>query len=357
MPVVACFLIWRLRLAARFRSWAARASPRLFVQCLLFVPLLAVMLALVGFPLDYYAGFVLEHWFDLSTESLASWLADWAKSLALTVMVAVPVVWGFYRLVRRSPQRWWMGVWLASIPVVLAFLAAGPYVVEPLFFKFTPLERTHPELTARVEKMLLQAGLDIPPSRIFEMNASAKTRALDAYVSGLGPTQRVVIWDNTLRTRDDDQTLLVLAHETGHYVLHHVLKVAAWIELWMLPVSFLGFWTIGRIVGRRGGGSGLESVGNLASCPVVLLVFTVLWFLSLPVINGISRHYERQADQFGLELSAGVVPQPGLAEAHSLQALGERDLEDPEPSRIIVFWLYTHPPIEERIRSAVRGGL
>ncbi len=211
-----CLILWRLRLGACFRDWAARASSRLIVQCLIFVPLVAAALSAVEFPLDYYSGFVIEHRFDLSTQSFPSWLADWMKSFAVGVVLGVALVWGFYSLARRSPQRWWILLWLVSLPVVLGFLVAEPLIVEPLFFKFTPLERAHPELTARVEQMLDRAGLEIPRSRIFEMNASAKTRAVDAYVSGFGPSQRVVIWDNTLRTMDADQVLLVLGHETGH---------------------------------------------------------------------------------------------------------------------------------------------
>ena len=153
---------------------------------LLFAPLFLAAVRVLEFPLDYYWGFTLEHRYDLSTQGFGSWLADWAKDLGLTAVAGIILVWVFYWLVRRSPRRWWLYFWLASIPITLAFILIEPYVVEPLFYHFTPLEKTQPALTDRIEKMLGHAGLRIPRSRIYEMNASAKTRLVNAYVSGLG---------------------------------------------------------------------------------------------------------------------------------------------------------------------------
>jgi Zn-dependent protease with chaperone function len=347
------FFLWRAGIAALFRDWARRTSPRLFIQCLVFAPLFVIVVSLMEFPLDYYSGFALEHRFDLSTQGFASWLGDWSKNLAITAVLAVLVIWVLYGVIRRSPRRWWFYFWLVTIPLALALILVQPLLIDPLFYKFWPLEKTHPALTARIEQMLDHAGLKIAAPRIFEMDASAKTKTVDAYVTGLGASQRVVVWDNTLRKLDEDETLLVLGHEVGHYALDHIPKEFALVELVVLALFFLGFNWLERMVERAGPGTGVESVGDLASLPVALLVLTVLYFLSSPVINAISRHYEHQADQFGLEVAYGVVPDPNSAEARSLQVLGEEDLADPDPSPFIKFWLYSHPPLDERIRFAV----
>ncbi len=197
--------------------------------------------SLLEWPLDYYSGYAVEHRFDLSTQGFGSWLGDWAKSLGVSVIIGIFLVWIFYVVVRRSPRRWWLYFWLGSIPIVLAVLVAEPYVFEPLFFKFTPLEKTQPALTERIEAMLAHAGLRIPRARIFEMDASAKTKTVDAYVSGLGASKRVVVWDTTLKKMDQDETLLVLGHEAGHYVLHHIPKEFALDELVFLLLFYLGF--------------------------------------------------------------------------------------------------------------------
>ena len=353
LALLVYFLMWRGKIAAAYRNWARRLSRRHFLQCLIFAPLFFVTVKLLEFPFDYYAGYVVERRFGLSSQSFLSWAADWGKSLALLVLVGALMVWLFYAVVRRSPRRWWLYFWLVTIPVTLLLMFIEPYVVEPLFFKFTPLQAAHPVLVARIEKMLDRAGLDIPRSRILEMNASSKTKTINAYVSGLGASKRVVVWDNTLNKLTDDETLLVLGHETGHYVLHHIIKEFVLIELIALGLIALGFRAIKRLIGRFGGRDRIEGEGDLASLPAMLMVLTALSFFASPAVNAVSRHYEHQADQFALEVTYGVVPDPNAAEARAFQILGEQDLADPNPNPFIVFWLYSHPPLDQRIRFAM----
>jgi len=371
--------LWRSGFAVGLREWVGRVSARRFVQCVLFVSLFLAAVRVLEFPLDYYWGFALEHRYDLSTQGFGSWMADWVKDLGLTAVVGIIVVWVFYWLVRCSRRRWWLYFWFASIPITLAFILVEPYVVEPLFYRFTPLEKTQPALTDRIEKMLEHAGLAIPSSRIYEMDASAKTRIVNAYVSGWGTSKRLVVWDTTLNKLNSDETLLVVGHEAGHYVLHHIPKEFALDEMIFLVLFYVGFVFINRVVARENAttcrtsrrveeskvekfltprlstldfSTGVEGVGDLASLPIVLTVLTTLVFLATPALNGISRHFEHQADQFGLEVAYGVVADPNTADVRSFQIMAEEDLEDPDPSPFIRFWLYTHPSTDERIRFA-----
>jgi Zn-dependent protease with chaperone function len=347
------FFLWHLRIAVAFRDWARRLSPRHFVQCLIFAPLFFLSVRLLLFPFDYYADFIIEHRFGLMTQGFGSWIADWGKSLALFIIGGTLMVWIFYWVVRRTPRRWWFYFWAVTIPITLFLMFIEPFVVEPLFYKFTPLETAQPALVTRIEEMLRRANLKIPRRRILEMNASSKTNTLNAYVSGLGASKRVVVWDTTLKKMTDDETLLVLGHETGHYVLHHIVKEFVLIELVALAFIALGFVLVRNLGRRYGDRTGVEGEGDLASLPVMLLVLTALTFLSSPLVNGISRHYEHQADQFALEVTYEVVPDPNVAEARAFQILGEQDLSDPHPNPFIVFWLYSHPPLDRRIRFAL----
>jgi Zn-dependent protease with chaperone function len=347
------FLAWRGKLGVLFCNWARRASRRHFVQTLIFVPLFLAAVGLLEFPLDYYSGFVVEHRFNLSTQGFASWLADWGKGFAINAAFMVFLIWILYLIIRHSPRRWWFYFWLFTIPVTLAVILLQPLVIDPLFFKFAPLENTRPELTTRIEAMLDRAGLDIPRQRIFEMNASSKTTTVNAYVTGMGGSKRLVIWDNTLQKLTPDETLLVVGHETGHYALQHIPKEFALIELASLVFIYLGFLAVGKLATRWGERMALEGVGDLASLPLLFLMLTVVSFLASPAICAISRHYEHQADQYGLELAYGTVPDPNAADARSFRVLGEEDLSDPDPNALIKFWLYTHPPLEERIRFAL----
>lgn len=344
--------LWLSGFGAWLGAFVRSTSRRFFIQCLVFVPIFWAVTSAIQFPLDYYAGYTVEHRFDLSAQSFASWLQDWSKAFGLTVLVAVFAVWLLYRIIRARPRSWWAWFWLLTLPLVLFVMFVEPWIVEPLFYKYTPLERTDPALTARIEEMLHHAGIHIPESRIFEMNASAKTRTLNAYVSGIGQSKRVVVWDTTLRELTPDETLSVLAHETGHYVLHHVIKEFALDELIALGCFFAGFLLVVAAIKRWGARTRLESLGDLASLPLLMLILTVIVFLASPFYCGISRHYEAQADQYGLELTYGVMPDPNTSMVRSFEIMGKDDLSDPDPNPFIKFWLFTHPPLAERIDFA-----
>ncbi|HXW15741.1 MAG TPA: M48 family metallopeptidase, partial [Terriglobia bacterium] len=242
----------RTGIAVTFRQWARKISRRHFIQCLIFVPLFAAAATLLNLPVEFYSGYILEHRFGLSTQGLGSWFGDWGKSLAVVAAIGVIVAWIFYTVVRHSPRRWWFYFWLASIPVALAFILIEPYAIEPLFYRFTPLQKSQPALVERIETMLNHAGLSIPPARILESDASSRTREVNAYVSGLGSSKRVVVWDTTLKTMGPDELLLVLGHETGHYVLHHIPQEIILDEAVALLFFFLGFFAVNWLVVRAG---------------------------------------------------------------------------------------------------------
>jgi len=345
-------LLWRSGTSVAFRNWAVRCSPRLFVQCIIFVPLFAAAMTLLLLPFDFYSSYMLEHRFGLSTQGLASWFGDWGKGLAIVAALGVIVAWVFFTVVRRSPRRWWFYFWLASVPLVLAYILIEPYAIDPLFYHFTPLQKTQPALVERIEAMMAHAGISVPPDRIFEMDASSRTREVDAYVTGLGASKRVVVWDTTLKKMAPDEILLVLGHETGHYALYHIPKEFALDEAVALLFFLFGFFVVNWLVRKSGPRFQVEGPQDLASLPLLLIALTVMVFLSAPIVNGISRYYEHQADQFGLEVAYGVVPDPNASEIQAFQILGDEDLADPDPNPFIRFWLYTHPPLDERIRFA-----
>src|SRR5437667_449417 len=123
---------------------------------------------------------------------------------------------------RRSPRRWWLYFWFPAVLILLGLIVITPLVIDPLFNKFEPLSKEHPGLVAAIEKLTKHAGVPIPPDRVFLMAASKKTNAINAYVTGLGASKRVVIWDTTIQKTSNDECLFIVGHELGHYVLGHV---------------------------------------------------------------------------------------------------------------------------------------
>jgi STE24 endopeptidase len=338
-------------LSAKFRDWAEAASTRRFVQALVFIPLLLVTNDLLYLPANIF-GQHLERKFDQSIQSWPSWFWDWTKSELIALVCAVPLAWLLYAVIRRSPRRWWLYFWLATLPIIVTVMYLEPMIVEPLFYRFEPLAATHPALVSQLEQLVARGGLAIPPDRMFEMKASEKLNSLNAYVSGFGGSKRVVVWDTTLQKLTTPEILFVFGHEMGHYVLGHIRNSLLWLSLLLLALLFLGSHIVHWIIARWGGKWHIRDPADWASLPVLLLIVAVFSFITEPVVNGYSRWQEHQADIFGLEITHAIVPDSSAAAAHSFQVMGEIGLDEPNPNHFIEFWLFSHPSTSNRLSFA-----
>jgi Zn-dependent protease with chaperone function len=337
-----------LRVGPRFRDLAGRTSRRRFVQALVFAPLLLVTLQLLVLPLDAYRH-QLARFYDQSVQGFGSWLWDWTKGLLVTLVIAIPVVAALYAILRRNPRRWWLRFWLGSLPVIVFLVFVSPLVIDPLFFRFEPLAAKAPDLVTEIEQVTKRGGLEIPRERMFLMKASDKLKSVNAYVTGVGASKRVVVWDTTLARMTMPQTLFVFGHEMGHYVLRHVFKTIAFLAA-LLLVFLLAANVVTRRIFRRGAGPfGIRDLSDYASLPLLFLIYAIGSELALPIANTYSRSNEHAADVYAIEVVHGVVPDANRAAAEAFQALGEINLADPSPSRFIRFWLYSHPPLAERV--------
>ena len=344
-------LVLHLRVAPKYRDWTAGLGDSRFLQTIVFGGLILLTIDVLSLPTAMW-GHQLALRYQQSIQGWGSWFGDWAKSEAVEVTIGGLVIWILYTVIRKSPRRWWLYFWIAAVPLIILGAVAEPLIFEPLFFKFTPLADTHPQLAARIESVVRRAGLDIPQSRMFEMNASTKLKAVNAYASGLGATKRVVVWDTSIQRMTEDEILYVFGHEMGHYVLGHVRNGIAFSCVVLLFFLYLGYRGVHRMLARYGEAWAIRGVDDLASLPVLLLLLSVFGFLFTPISNAYSRHLEHQADQYGLEVIHGLVPDAPVVAAHSFQILGEVDLEEPNPSTAVKVWFYNHPPLGERMRFA-----
>lgn len=346
MLILIAVLGWRI--GPRFRDWAERISTRRIVQAYVFAPLLLLFIDGLDLPVSAY-GQQLQLQYEQSVQGWGSWFWDWTKGELINFALAGLLVWMFYGTIRRSPRRWWFYFWLASIPVIVFILFLEPMVIEPLFYQFKPLQASHPELVQKLEEVVQRGGMSIPPQRMYEMNASSKTTTLNAYVAGFGASKRVVVYDTLLAKSDTAGILLVFGHEMGHYVLHHVPKELA-IDCGVLLVLFyVGFLLANWILRRWGARWGVRDIADWASLPVLLLALSIVGFASDPIFNVISRHFEHEADRYGMEVIHGIVPNENEAAVQYFQMSGEVNLADPNPNPFIEFWLFDHPSRPERI--------
>jgi Zn-dependent protease with chaperone function len=271
----------------------------------------------------------------------------------ISFIIGIVMIWILYAIIRKSPRRWWFYFWLVTLPFLVFIIFLSPLVIDPLFNKFEPLESKDPALVTALEQVVHRAGMDIPPDRMFWMKESAKGTELNAYVTGLGASKRVVVWDTTIQKMTVPETMFVFGHEMGHYVLNHVYKGLVFGAILLFVLLYLGFRLVHWALSRWSSRWGIRSTDDWASLPALLLCLAILGFLASPAFNGFSRYIEHQADQYGLEVTHGLIPNSSQVAARSFQILGEVDLGDPDPNPFIRFWLYNHPPLTERVQFAL----
>lgn len=341
------WLMLRTGFGPGLRDWAERVSRFWLVRCAYVVIAFLITTEILQLPFAIYRHHI-SLAYGLSVQRWGSWFGDWAKGLSVNLLVATLLAWIFYGVLHRSPKRWWLYFWLATVPLLLFGIFLQPILIDPLFNKFEPLTDHRSDLVEQIERVVRRAGMEIPPSRMFEMKASEKTTELNAYVTGFSSSKRVVVWDTTMRHMDAPQTLFVFGHEMGHYVLGHLVKGFLFASLMMLLFFYLADRIASWLTQRNGDRWGIRGLSDFACLPLLLLIFHVLSFAGEPLTNAFSRHIEHQADIYGLEVTHGLVANSGRTAAQSFQILGERSLDYPYVGRFAEFWLWSHPTIADR---------
>lgn len=344
---LALLILLRSGVSARLRDLAERKGKIGLAQAFIYVPLLMAAYGLLTLPLTFYSSFLLPHQYGLSTQRLEGWLLDQAKGAGISILITSPVVALLYWTLRRKPATWWFGFWLASIPLIVFSVVVAPLVVDPLFNRFRPLPDS--PLKQRILELAGQAGIE--RSRVFEVDASQRTKAINAYVTGLGGSARIVLWDNLLNKLDDDEVAFIMAHEMGHYVERHVPIGVAISIAGSLFVLLLTDRLAHLLIRRQGDRWQVRDLQDLASLPVLMLILMLINFFGSPVESAISRTIESRADTFGLRLTGD-----GRAAASAFIKLSEMNLSHPSPPPFIKYWMFSHPPLQERIDKALAAG-
>ncbi len=351
--IVVLLLVLRWKWAPKFRDLAEKLSSRRGLQVILFVPLITLVMDILSLPTGIYGNWI-QRVYGLSVQGWSSWFWDWTKGEIISVILGSMVVAILYFVIRKSPKRWWFYFWLASLPLILIMIFLQPLVIDPLFHKFEPLQKKDPALTAEMEKMVKQAGQEIPPERMFWMGAGEKTTTLNAYVTGFGASKRIVVWDTTIAKMNTPQIVFVAGHEMGHYVLNHIQKGFAFLAALLLVVFYIGYRTIGWVLAKWGPEWGIRGLDDWASYPALLLLLSVIVIFVGPIGSTFSRYQEHQADQYGLEVTHGLTPDSGQVAAQAFNILGNVGLSDPDPSPLRIFLFYDHPAIPDRIKYCLR---
>ena len=328
-------------LSALLLKLASRVTRRKLVHFVVYLFLFLLLVGVVSFPVTYYQNFVLEHRFGFSNQTFGQWFGDLLKEFPVELIFMTIAFGFFYFLIRRSPRRWWLWFSAGSVPFVVAALVIVPVVVAPLFNDFQPLKDK--QLETQILDLASRAGIE--GSRVFEVDASRQSTHLNAYVTGLFGTKRIVLYDTIIKAFTTDELLFVMGHEMGHYVKHHVWIIVGMIVVLILISTWLMALILPKVIARHRRRLGFAEMGSYASLPLVLLSFGLIMFAVQPATNGLSRYFEDQCDVYGMQMTG----YNSTAAAMAFEKLAAYNLSDPNPNPLVEFWFYNHPALQKRI--------
>ena len=327
-------------LSKRLDRWGRDSWKRQFMQTGAYVFWLSLLMFVVFLPLSYLR-YKISLSYGISTQVFSSWMKDNLIEFWVDYTMTAIVVIVLYWLIRKSPKRWWLFGWLLSIPFTIFVMFIQPVVIDPLYNEFYPLQDKELE-----EKILaLAAKAEIPTDHVYEVNMSEKTNSLNAYVTGVGANSRIVLWDTTLSSLDDDEILFIMAHEMNHYVEKHIyLGIAGYLLLTLVGLWLTDKW-MKRAIRKRGELYQLESMQEISSLPLFLLITSILLFAANPITNYVSRVQETRADQYALKMTDN--PEAAVT---SFQKLSESGLSQMNPPFLVKLFRNSHPSMLERIQ-------
>ncbi|MGE3179798.1 MAG: M48 family metallopeptidase [Vicinamibacterales bacterium] len=343
IALAAAWLLLASRASSRWRDFCETKFRRAFPATLLFGAGFVLAWAVLLLPWDFYTGYVREHRFGMSNQDLAGFLGDWAKGLGVNLVVLSLAIAGLYAVMRRVGRRWVPWATAAAAAFMALMMVVAPIFIKPLFNDYKPMA----EGPLRDRILALAARNDIPAKDVYWFDASRQTKRVSANVSGLFGTTRISLNDNLLNGASEPEILAVMAHEMGHYVLGHSLKLVLGFTL----VIGFGFWAVGRGFGavqrRHGAKWGLRGISDPAGLPLVVAILVGVFYLLTPVTNTIVRTAEHEADAFGLD--AAREPQ-GFAGA----AMRISDYRKIAPSRLEEMVFFDHPSGRSRVERSMR---
>lgn len=331
------FLISRLSYRIRFFVGNGRS---LFVTGLLYGAIFFTLMFLINLPLNYYGSFILRHKYGLSNQVFLRWMEISLKeflinNLSLSLFIFIP----FY-IISRSPRTWWLQLSLIFIPIIIFIVFISPMFIDPIFNEYTSIEDEN--LGEKIGEILNRAGID--DASIYVVDKSKDTKTMNAYMTGIFNSKRIVFWDNTINNLEEGEILSIAAHEIGHYAEKHIWKSILLSSLQTILLLFLVCITSTWILDLSRGSFGVRKLSDIATLPLLILIFNVYSFLGLPITNYVSRYMERQADAYEIVLTGDRE-----SAISAMEKLYKESLGIPRPSNIYRIWYHSHPTLEERV--------
>lgn len=330
-------------LSKGIRDFIQKRTRRFFIISAVYFIIFTFINSLLTLPLDFYSSFIQPHNFGLSNQTFTKWLTDSLKSVLLSSVTGALFIWFPYYVIRKKEKLWWLYMGFLSIPILFFMTFVSPFYVDPIFNKYEDIKDKN--LKQKIESQLKKANLE--GTNVYQVNKSVDTKEMNAYMTGVFNSKRIVLWDTTINNLSDEETLGVLAHEMGHYVMGHVWKSIILGGVLIIFVLYLTNKSVLYIINLSKGKFGFNKISDIAALPLIILVLNFYMFLSNPITNTVSRRMEIEADRFELELTQNTE-----ATITSTIKLHEGSLALPYPGKLFEVWYYSHPPYLERVEFA-----
>ena len=321
------------------RQFAETLSNSEWISIAVYTLIVIGIFKLIDLPLSFYSGYLLEHRFGLSRQSLTGWIKDQVKAVGLGIALSLAAVEVIYQLLRDRPDHWWLYAGLAFITFVVLMTNLAPVLLLPLFFKFRPVENQ--DLQNRVARLARRTNTSV--CGIFEWSLGEKTRKANAAVVGWGNTRRIIVSDTLLQNFSGEEIEVIMAHELCHHVKNHIWQGIAVQSL----LTLAGFYVVGRALPGFSLKFGFRGIADVATLPLFALMMMALSVLALPAVNYFLRRLETAADLYALDMTGDA-----LAFVSSMEKLADLNLANKAPNKIIQFIFHSHPSVEDRIKVA-----
>lgn len=333
-------LLFLFVLMNSYNSWVVSLQYPFIISGLIFFIVLSYASTVISMPFSLYGTFRIENKYGFNTMTLKLWIADTVKSLLIsTVLMALLISVGLL-LIEKSPELWWFWVWTFFVVFGIFIMYISPYVIEPLFHKFTPVDNE--ELESGIRDLMEKVGIRV--SRVFQIDASKRTRHTNAYFTGIGRVKRIVLYDTLIEKMTREEILAVLAHEAGHWKKKHILKHILLTESIALVALYVSFRLVqGDFLIRL-----FEVDGGSFFSKLIILGFlgSIVSFPFSPLFHYISRKHEHEADRYSLSLTGDSGSMIG-----ALVKLSKDNLSNLHPHPMYALFHYSHPPVLKRIQA------
>lgn len=327
------------KLSQKISLWASNGRG-LFLSGLLYGVVFFALIFIINLPINYYSSYFLPHKYGLSNQTLLRWIEVNLKGFLINDGIICLFLWVPYMVLFNSPKTWWLQLGLIMIPIIIFMTFISPFVIDPIFNKYTSIKDE--KLGVEIVKLLDKS--DIGDAQIYMVDKSKDTKNMNAYMTGIFKSKRIVLWDNTINNLTEDEVLAITAHEIGHYVHGHIWKNIIFSSFGSIFLLFIIFITSNWILHLSYGSFGFKNIYNYASLPLLLLVLNLFTFLGNPITNYVSRYMEIEADEYEINLT-----HDRESAISGMEKLYKQSLGIPRPSKLYKLWYHTHPALEERI--------